>query len=112
MYKIGFYNEKIDNKGLLNDCNIIFNDYDKLKQHIRLNDTIVIPSMLTLFNIDQSDIMNLKAKYNLNVIILDNLNSNNSVNDFGFNIGIGINEYIKNNSTKISKLIKEYDNQD
>ena len=110
MYKIGFYNEKIDDKLILKDCNIIFNNFDNLKNHIRYNDTIILASSFSLFEVDIMKILDLKNKYNLNILTINNIDRNlsKSIIDLEFNVLLGYMEFIKANIPTLDKLIREF----
>lgn len=107
-YLIGFYNDIIDNKDELEKlCKITFNDFNKLKNHLRDNDTVVVNDFISLYGISIEELLHLKTELNLTIITIDEIGKNiaQSTKDFIFTTTIGFMDYIYKNENKIKKLI-------
>lgn len=99
IYRIGFYNDKVDDIVKLCDCNRVFNDITSLKYHIRDNDIVELASKFSLYGIDKEEILRLKETYNVEFRI--------GGKDMGekLNSILKVNEFVFNNKETISKLI-------
>ena len=105
-YIIGLYNPKIEDLKGLEDCDVIFDNFEKFKAHLRIGDFVKIKSGFTVFNISTKEILNIIDEFKLNVNI-HNLNSEHTLfNTFALECLCSINEYIKENSCIISEIIK------
>ena len=104
-YTIGFYNESIEDSKGLEECNIIFNNFEKLKSHLRNNDKIIVKSGFSLYGIEVTEMNEIINELNLNIQLLNQCGSN-SYNKLTIDCVMGINEYIKNNKDIIYKLLQ------
>ena len=107
-YTIGFYNNTVDDPSILSECNIVFNDFDKLKQHLRIGDTIVLASVFSLYGIPIEEILAIRSEYNLNIEVKDPTfnNVNDSVKGFYITMISSVNEFILDNKETILKLLE------
>jgi hypothetical protein len=107
MCKIGFYNEKVDNPENLNECDMVFSDYEGLKEHINAGDTVVLSSQFSLFGVDFNEILRLERDYNVVFVLANNLFNTQSSNAFGVHMIFSTNDFIFKERDKILKLISE-----
>lgn len=107
-YTIGFYNNTVDDPNILSECNIVFNDFDKLKQHLRIGDTIVLASVFSLYGIPVKEVATIKEDYELTIRIKDNAFINTSDNISGIYVTMAtiINEFILDHKETILKLLE------
>jgi len=105
MYRIGFYNEKVDDPEILSDCDKVFNNYGKLKKHLRSGDTIKLASIFSLFGIDMKDFLSLKSEYDLTIIVSNTLIESSSINDLTITLTLAINQLIADEKENILKLL-------
>lgn len=74
-YLIGFYNPKVDDVELLKNCNIIFSDYEELKQHLRKNDVVILGSYFSLWGVDSYDFVSVLEKRELRLFFADEISN-------------------------------------
>ena len=104
-YVIGFYNPIIEGADELSECNVVFNDLEKLEEHLRKGDTIMLVSGLSLYGIPTKKILELVATFELKILFKDSKIDTESANKFLFNTMVATNEYISNNKEMIKKLV-------
>lgn len=104
-YVIGFYNPIIEEADELSECNVVFNDLEKLEEHLRKGDTIMFASGLSFYGIPTKKILELVATFELKILFKDSAIDTESANKFLFNTMVATNEYISNNKEMIKKLV-------
>lgn len=105
-YLIGLYNPLIEDESKLSHCNKVYDNLNDLKSHVRVNDTIELSSEFSIYNYTTKELLDLIENYNLDIVINSKENSK-QFNKFTITFIMAINEFIKNNSKTISKLLKE-----
>lgn len=105
-YKIGIYNPKIEKSDELNECNIIFDNFESLKAHVRVNDEILYISGFSFYGAKADDIIEIISKYNLKFHSVENKDNTNNSDLLTIHTLIAINDYIKANKELISQLLK------
>ncbi len=106
-YKIGLYNPKVETDELLKQCNIIFNNFDDLKNHVRAEDEVILASEFSIFNFNETDLISLIENYQIDMHLVSGISlGKENLRNIVLNIKmfIGTNNYIKFNLDKIKKL--------
>lgn len=103
MYKIGLYNKKVDDCSLLSNCNIVFNNFEDVKNHARGNDVIVIISAFSLYGIDTKEFLDFIEENNIGIEIISS-NSYENTNKLFIDMSLAIMEFISNNKENINKI--------
>ena len=105
--KIGFYNELVDSVLSLDECDMIFNNWEQLKQYVKPNDTIVFASTFSCFGYDTLEILETINSVGCNIKMVG-VNSNlQSVNKFALTTGLANNEYIRDNKYQVLRLLNQ-----
>lgn len=103
-YKIGLYNPKIEDKSGLEECKIIFDDFQHMKRHLRINDTILLKSGFSIYGIDSREIIKIIDGFELNVEFLGDKNQRQNFNKLTIATMAAVNDYIKENIEQIKRL--------
>ena len=106
IYKIGFYNNKIEDDKGFEDFNIIFDDFDKLKKHLRENDVVTFKSEFSFYDMNIKEMIDIIDEYNLKIEFLNfSFSGWEGINSFTINVLLAIFEFIKDNKNIIKKLL-------
>lgn len=106
-YKIGLYNPKIETDESLKQCNIIFNNFADLKNHVRAEDEVILASEFSIFNFNENNLISLIENYQLDMHLANGISlGKENLRNIVLNIKMfmGTNNYIKLNLDKIKKL--------
>ena len=105
-YKIGIYNPKIEKSDKLNECNRIFDNFESLKAHVRVNDEIVCVSGFSFYGTKAKDVIDMISKYNLKIYLAENKENADNSNLLSIHMLVAINDYIEDSKEVISQLLK------
>lgn len=105
MSKLGFYNTEVDNKGILKECDFIFNSFYELKKHAVMNDEVVLASSLSLYNIDSNDLRKFMDDFKLNVYIVNEDPNLKPMNKLKIHLILSQLDFIKDECDNIKRLI-------
>jgi hypothetical protein len=103
-YKIGLYNSKIEDIEQLKECNIVFDNFEDFKHHVRENDEVVYISGFSLYGYNVEDMISLISKYNLNIHCVNEISLNGNFDKLSIHVLLATNEYISKNIDVIKKL--------
>lgn len=110
MDKIGFYNKVVDDIKLLNECDIIFDDFKDLKNNSKVGDVVILASALSLYHVNSVEFMELMNDLNLDVHILNSNIDNKYMNTFVIHTLLSQINFIKDSAKQIKTLLK-YDEE-
>ena len=106
IYKIGFYNNKIEDDKGFEDFNIVFDDFDKLKNHLRKNDVVTLKSEFSVYDMNTKEMIDIISEYNLKINFLNfSFSGWEGANNFTIDVLLAIFEFIKDNKNIIKKLL-------
>ena len=104
-YRIGFYNNKIEDDKGFEDFNIVFDNFEKLKKHLRKDDVITLKSEFSIFDIDIKEMLNIIKEYNLKIEFLNYTINADSAKNLMINILLAMFQFIKDNKNVVKKLL-------